>query len=352
MQYSKKIAHIFFISLFAFLSLGSLETKAQSENEASSFNELFNINNPLEVNLIFDVRSFIKNKDVDEYVDAKITYYVEDCTLVEKSVRIKPRGNRRKSVCYLPPIRIDFNDEDYQVDLFDRWGKVKMVSSCKAAKNFEQYVLKEYLAYKAYETLTEMSFRTYFLKVNFIDSEDKKKPFPSYSFILEDIDELADRNEAVEVEITGLLPAHLSRPTMNLVGMYQFMIGNEDWYVPNLHNLKLTKSTNHKKPEPFPVPYDLDYSGLVNTTYAVQHERIPVENITDRYYMGTCLTDEEYEEVVKNFLEHKEEILKLFEENNYLQKSSKNYSLNYLNGFYDIIENKKNGKRMVMKDCK
>jgi hypothetical protein len=139
---------------------------------------------------------------------------------------------------------------------------------------------------------------------------------------------------------------------MNLVGMYQFMIGNEDWYVPNLHNLKLITSTDHKKPQPIPVPYDLDYSGLVNAIYAVQHERIPVEKITDRYYMGTCLTDEEYEEVIKNFLEHKEEILKFFEENNYLQKSSKNYSLNYLNGFYDIIENKKNGKRMVMKDCK
>jgi len=351
MQYPKKITHLFYICLCSILLIGAIETKAQNGNESTSYSELFDINNPFEINLIFDVREFIKNKDVDEYVDAKISYYVKDCTLVEKKVRIKPRGNRRKSVCYIPPIRIDFNDEDYQIDLFDGWGKVKLVSSCKAATNYEQYVLKEYLAYKSYETLTEISFKTFFLKVNFIDSEDKKKPFVSYSFILEDIDELATRNDAIEVETNGLLPVHLYRPTMNLVGMYQFMIGNEDWYVPNLHNLKLIKSTDHKKPQPIPIPYDLDYSGLVNALYAVQHERIPVEKITDRYYMGTCLLDEEYREIVKTFLDNKAEILRIFEESNYLQKASRNYSLKYLNDFYDIIENEKKGKSMIMKDC-
>jgi len=328
-----------------------IDTKAQDDTSSNSYTELFDANNPFEINLILDVKSFIKNKDVDEYVDAKISYYVKDCTLVEKKVKIKPRGNRRKSVCYLPPIRIDFMDDDYQQELFDSWGKMKLVSSCKAATNFEQYVLKEYLAYKAYETLTEISFKTYFMKVNFIDSEGKKKPFSSYSFMLEDIDDLADRNDAVEVEINGLLPVHLYRPVMNLVGMYQFMISNEDWHMPNLHNMKLIKSTDHKKPQPIPVPYDLDYSGLVNANYAVQHERIPVESVTDRYYMGTCLTDEEYQIVIKNFLDHKEDILNLFKESNYLQKGSKNYSINYLNVFFDIIENQKNGKRMIMKDC-
>ena len=37
-----------------------------------------------------------------------------------------------------------------------------------------------------------------------------------------------------------------------------------------------------------PVPYDFDYSGLVDAPYAVPPEGIPVENVRQRNYRGYC----------------------------------------------------------------
>jgi len=304
------------------------------------------------MDLILDVKSFIKNKDTEEYFDAKIRYTTEAGETLEKNVKIRSRGNVRKRICYLPPIRMDFDDEDYQVDLFDSFGKVKLVSSCKVAANQEQFLLKEYLAYKIYENITPISFKTYFLKINFIDSQDKKKPYTSYSFFLEDIDDLAERNNAIEVENQNLLPVHLDRPTMNLFAMYQYLISNVDWHIPNLHNVKLIKSNDHRLPLPMPVPYDLDYAGLVSTNYAIPQERIPIESLTERYWMGTCITDEEFATASAIFLEQKEEIYRLFEECEFLDNINQKNAVRFMKQYFDLLEKGDEvAKRTILKDC-
>jgi hypothetical protein len=37
---------------------------------------------------------------------------------------------------------------------------------------------------------------------------------------------------------------------------------------------------------PYAVPYDYDFSGLVNTTYAEPDPLLETENVTDRVYRG------------------------------------------------------------------
>ena len=331
----------------------SLNAFAQSEGDSGkSYSELFNINNPFEIDLIFDIKGFIKNKDAEEYMDAKIAYKTSAGDSVHKNVKIRARGYVRKRICYLPPIRIDFDDEDYQVDLFDSFGKVKLVSTCKVAANHEQFVIKEYLSYKIYEKITDISLKTYYLKVNFIDSQGKKKPFTSYSFILEDIDDLAERNNAIEVENMGLLEAQLDRPTMNLFAMYQYLISNVDWHIPSLHNVKLIKSNDHRKPLPMPVPYALDYCGIVNTNYAIPQPRVPIESLTQRYWMGTCLTEEEFSTVTATFLEKKDEIIRMFEECESLDKIHRNTAVKFIKQYYTIIEkSEQQAMRTILKDC-
>ena len=340
-------------TLIVFISiLIGVEIQAQSPDlSGKSYAEPFNINNPFEFDLIFNFKSFLKAKNSEEFIEAKIAYKNDEGTMIEKKVEIRSRGNVRKQICYLPPIRIDFTDEDYQVDLFNEFGKVKLVSTCKVAANHEPYVIKEFLAYKIYELLTEFSFKTYSLKINFIDSEGKRKPFSSYSFIIEDIDKVAERNNAVEVENQGLLPVHMDRQTMNLFSMYQYLIGNVDWHIPNLHNVKLIKSLDHKKPSPLPIPYDLDYCGLVNTNYSVPREGIPIESVTERYWIGNCLQDGEYEDVIQVFLDKKEDILKLFEDCEFLEKYNKTTSVRYIDQFFQLIEKGEQAKYIILKDC-
>ena len=40
------------------------------------------------------------------------------------------------------------------------------------------------------------------------------------------------------------------------------------------------------------MPYDFDQSGVVNAHYAVVSATLPLEEITDRYYLGDCSNDE------------------------------------------------------------
>jgi len=339
------------IILIVFLSGYNSRIHAQ-ENPDKSFSEVFDINNPFEMDLIFDVKDFVKIKNKDEYMDAKIAYNNAGGTRTEKNVRIRSRGNMRKNYCYLPPIRIDFNDEEYGIDLFNDFGKVKLAFMCKVASSHEQYLLKEYLTYKIYEILTEVSFKTYFLKINFIDSQEKKKPFTSYSFIIEDIDKVAERNNAVEIENQGFLPVHLDRPSMNTFSMYQYLIGNVDWHIPNLHNVKMIKSLDHKQPLPKPIPYDLDYCGLVNTNYAVPREGIPIEKVTERYWVGNCMEDSEYEVVSSLFLEKKDDILKIWEDCEFLDKYNRVTAIKYINEFYTLLEKGDKVKYVIMQDCR
>lgn len=335
------------------LLIGFGEVKAQSEGASgpTAFSEPFDMNNPFEMDLVLDIKEFVKKKYEDEYADAKIIYKNENGDDVEKSVRIRPRGNSRKKICYLPPIRMDFDDEDYQVELFDSFGKVKLATTCQMGSKNEQFLIMEYLTYKIYETLTEASFKTYFLKINFMDSEEKKKPFTSYSFFIEDIDDVAGRNNAVEIENQGILPAQLDRPSMNLFSMYQYLISNVDWHIQNLHNVKLIKSLDHKRPQPIPIPYDLDYCGLVNTNYSVPRENIPIQSVTDRYWLGNCMEDEEFEETVAVFLDKKEEILNIFDQCAFLEKYSKTSAIKFINQFYDLIEKGAQSKSSIMRDC-
>lgn len=330
----------------------SLHSSGQngSTGEMNS-SERFTVAHPMEINLSFDMKSFIKNKEEDEYVPASISYTLPDGTQVEKNCRIRPRGNYRRNKCYLPPIKIDFDDSAYVIPEFENMGKMKMVSLCKDAGNFEQYLIKEYLIYKAYELISPYSLKTYFMKVNFLDTEDKKKPITSYSFLIEDIDDMAERMNAIEVENNGLLPVHLQRSVMNQLGVFEFMIGNTDWHVPNLHNIKLLKVNDPGEPVPIPVPYDFDYAGVVNTNYAVPHESLPIESVTERYYMGNCMTEEEFEEVKQNFLDHKEEIIALFRDCPLLQNFNQKTSASYLEDFYAIIENDRLVKQWLFQNC-
>jgi hypothetical protein len=345
-----KIANLYPILLCIFgLNIpGTGQSISSNDPEPS---EKFSISNPMGIDLSFDIKSFIKNKDEDEYVPATISYQLPDGSKVEKNCQIRPRGNYRRNKCYLPPIKIDFDDSSYLIPEFENMGKIKMVSLCKEAGNFEQYLIKEYLIYKAYELMSEYSFKTYFLKVNFVDSEGSKKPFTSYSFLIEDIDDLAQRVNAIEVENNGLLPVHLQRSVMNQLGIFQFMVGNTDWHVPNLHNIKLLKINDPTEPVPLPVPYDFDYSGIVNTNYAVPHESLPIESITERYYMGNCMTEPEFEEIKQNFMDHKDQIISLFSDCPLLQTFNQKTSASYLEEFYRILESDRLVKQWIFQKC-
>ena len=57
------------------------------------------------------------------------------------------------------------------------------------------------------------------------------------------------------------------------MAIFNYMIGNTDWSVPNQHNCKVLSDPNSARQNlGLIVPYDFDYCGIVNAPYAIPHE--------------------------------------------------------------------------------
>src|ERR1041385_40117 len=98
---------------------------------------------------------------------------------------------------------------------------------------------------------------------------------------------------------------------MAIVDIFQYMVGNTDWSVPNYHNIKLIRKKNADDSPPYVIPYDFDYCGLVNAYYAVPAEILGIEKVTDRKYRGFPRSMEELQQAISIFNKQKENIYKL-----------------------------------------
>jgi hypothetical protein len=210
----------------------------------------------------------------------------------------------------------------------------------------------EYYIYKMYNLLTPFSFRVRLLKVKYIDTSGKKKPRENYAFILENTNQLARRNNGINFEMAGINNEMIDRDIATIMELFQLMIGNTDYSLPVLHNVKLIKTTDSKYPKPVAVPYDFDYSGIINAFYAIPGEHLPIEYVTERYYMGACREFDEYETAFVLFREKREEMKALIQNSEYLRDIAKKSPLNYIDEFYKIIDNEGYVKSFIVNNCR
>ena len=128
-----------------------------------------------------------------------------------------------------------------------------------------------------YNMLTDLSFKTKLAKVTYKDLKNRMKEYTQYAFFIEDIDDLAARKGYKEESKKMYLTEQTDRQTMTLVGMFEYMIGNTDWSVPNFHNIKLLKPANDSFATPLVVPYDFDFAGLVDVLMQCRTKVCPLK---------------------------------------------------------------------------
>jgi len=306
----------------------------------------------IRISLEFDMKTFIRTKHKQEYRKARLTVYNLDTDTVEKEIRVRARGITRKSICYFPPIKLNFKKTGFDNEYLNDINSLKLVTHCKNSAVYEQYLLKEYLVYKMFNLLTDSSFRVRLVQIDYIDSEDKMKPFTKYGFIIESNDLLAERLQGVRIEREGINTWNTDSYLSSLMAVFQYMIGNTDWAIPPLHNIKLIKP---KIPYSniLAIPYDFDYSGMVNTLYAIPDKKLGIETVRTRVYMGFCLpSDDHYHSIFKVFLENKQSIFSLVEDFELLDKKSRPEMLSYLEEFYKIIETPWRAQREIIDNCR
>ncbi|MEZ4825658.1 MAG: hypothetical protein R3C61_05090 [Bacteroidia bacterium] len=340
----------FFIFLSAALALPGVY--GQVSDSLRSSTELFSSEEPLKIRLSFDQRKFSNERFKDEYHPAAITLFAPNGDSVSGNIRIKARGEFRRRYCQLPPFRLNFKESGFSDPSFEGVSSLKVVTICKYQPMFQEYIFREYTLYQLYQLFSPLSFRVRMVDMTFSDSEKKRKPIERYGFLIEDIDDVGKRNHAFELEPERVNSTMINRKHLILVAVFQFMIGNSDWYVVNLHNLKLLKSQDFKQETPYPVPYDFDYAGMVDAMYAVPPDGLGIETVKDRIYRGPCFTQSEQEEVFDLFRSKKEEAIKLFQESPWISEHSRKTSISYIEDFYEIIENPVQVKTQILNTCK
>jgi hypothetical protein len=216
------------------------------------------------------------------------------------AVNLRLRGitRRAKATCDFPPLRVDFTAPPPATSLFAGQKKLKLVTHCRNSRDFDQYVLLEYAAYRMYNVLTPHSFRVRLANIDYRNSDGS--PITSrVGFFLEDIDDVASRNGVAEARAGPRIPRDFLIPIdAARYALFQHMIANHDWSMTAgpagdecCHNARLIGAL--APAGAMPVPYDFDYSGLVDAPYAAPPDALSINHVTQRVYRGYCIHNAE-----------------------------------------------------------
>ncbi|HLY70412.1 MAG TPA: hypothetical protein VKR53_11840, partial [Puia sp.] len=177
------------LSLFCICALQI--THAQSN---SGFREeFFKDTSMLNLTIVTNTTRLFKNNKQGFILPAAAVAKLSNGTSVNDRIEIEVRGHFRHDYCYVPPLKVIFNYDKSSV--LSSLKSLKLVNECKVSNVYDQYLLKEFIAYKIYNLITDLSFRVRLLTVNFADSLGKKKTLTTHSFLLEDIKDVAKRND-------------------------------------------------------------------------------------------------------------------------------------------------------------
>jgi hypothetical protein len=191
------------------------------------------------------------------------------------------------------------------------------------------------------------------MEIDYINTHKKSKPIKEYGFAIEPHELFEKRTNSTEVKADHLTQKNIIPEAMDRVAIFNYMIGNTDWSVPNQHNVQVfTMPDSKQTPLGILIPYDFDYSGLVDASYAVPTEALPIESVRDRLYVGICRDEQVYINAIKEFAYKKEEFYKVINEFPYLNEKSKQQMINYLNSFYSLFDKRNSIIFNMLKSCK
>jgi hypothetical protein len=300
-------------------------------------NKFFADTTVLQATLTLNMAKLYAKRDIIGFLfPAIFSCTVGDGMKVNDHIDVEVRGHSRRALCYVPPLKLIFKGNETAA--FYHLKNLKLVNTCKIAGEYDQYIIKEFLCYKIYNLITDKSFRARLLDLTYNDSSGKRRPMTIHSFLIEDEKEMAKRTGNKVMDDVTIATQATNRKQMTMVALFEYMIGNTDWAVSVNHNTKLMKPKADSTARPLVVPYDFDYSGLVNTNYAVPEEKLGIESVRERLYRGFPRSMDELNEALDIFWQQKPAIYATINSCNLLNKRSKTEMTQYLDEFFTSIK--------------
>ncbi|MDX1405538.1 MAG: hypothetical protein R3192_13410 [Woeseiaceae bacterium] len=285
------------------------------------------------------------------YVDASGTEQVLD-------VIVSTRGKSRLDICDRPPLRLEFDEDKTQGTLFEGQHKLKMVRQCLRSRPSRDWLYLELAVYRAYNVVTDFSFKVRALNATFTDTESRSKRGRAEPvFLIEDDDRMAERLNRHRIKPLTVQPEQME-PTQTAHNLlFQYLIGNTDFALkagaigdPCCHNGRVLTETGREQ-DWIIVPYDFDYAGILNTDYALPHEKLPIRQVSTRLYRGFCWLNDELEESIELFKQRREQIEAAFLPPE-LSKGKARRVKNYLERFYETINDPEELQQELFDKCR
>ena len=274
-------------------------------------------------------------------------------------VMLSARGLTRRSadICQFPPLRVTFSGTPPPQSLFAGQKSLKLVTHCRGAESFQQHVLLEYAAYRMLNALTPASFRARLATIDYVD--EKGRTTSRYGFFIEDLRDVASRNGMQEAKLPELIPvSSLRHRESALYALFQHMIANHDWSMRAgpagdecCHNSKLIAPARGVAAGVVPVPYDFDFSGLVNAPYSTPPDALKISSVRQRAYRGYCAHNGEALAAAVQIQAAKPKLLAVLAATPGLEQRTIERASAFLEPFFADIASHESVQKKVLRDC-
>lgn len=349
------------LATFLAIPLAGAQDNVENDSvsaDAGDIPRLFSDHSVLDVQIDAPLTTLMREQPEEEYLDGTFSYTDAGGATHTFDLKLRTRGKyrRQKRTCNFSPIRLNFKKDQVANTDFAGQDKLKLVTHCQNRRsNYEQLVLREYLAYRILQTLTDKSFGARLLRITYndIESDDSMTKF---GFVIEDDDAIGERLGMQAAEVTGIDRSLLDARHTNLVSVYQYLIGNTDFSViagPKddtcCHNAVLFGL--HGQAPYTPIPYDFDFSGLVDAPYADPNPKFKIRSVRTRLYRGRCSNNQYLPETLQHFRDKQAEIMALVDELDGLSERDRRDVSKYLDEFFEIISDQKQVDRRITRRC-
>ena len=330
------------------LALGPLASPVYSS-------PLFDDDSVIEIRLSGPLRTLARGKKSAKRVEYPFLLSVDGTDI---PVDIRVRGKSRTIVCGFPPLRLRFPVEGTSQTVFAGQDKLKLVTHCKSNRPAaENNILDEYTAYRIFNLISDAGYRVRLLRIQYEDTDGSLKHLdrPYYGFLIESDQELAARSDG-EVSMIGGIPySRLNDNHTALVYVFQYLIGNTDWSLISAegedvccHNVHLIEKNDGL----YPIPYDFDFSGLVNAKYAKPNSIVGKKRVTKRVYRGYCkLPIDRIAPALEKVTALREPIMTLVGQSPVVGNEDTDSRVRYIGHFFEEAENSAKLLKQFDADC-
>jgi hypothetical protein len=322
---------------------------AERKREAER-RRLFRSSDPFSMTLSADFRAVMRDRDPKSTATfpATISFPANDGSVASMPLRVRTRGYSRRNpvTCAFAPLRLEFETARTKGTIFDGHGALKLGTHCR--KGAEAVILKEHVIYRMYNLLTPRSFRSRVVHVKYVDNGTQKTVAEEAGLLIEDDDDVAKRLEARSIELPQAIFVRVDQETLSLMMLFEYMIGNTDFSLMVQHNVRLMATQDFRR---YPVPYDFDYSGLVDSGYGVPTKELGITDVRDRLYRGPCRTAAEWQPFLDKMRTHKAAFMSMWDTQPGLEPDDRRQAKRYLESFYKTIDNQYSLKEALIVPC-